>query len=65
MCRDNKGKKTELEKFNHLQPSVCVLLLWQICVGPVYREHLENYLAQLESHTYSFNAVPANRSKPC
>lgn len=31
-------------------------------MGPLHREHLENYFAQLESHTYCLNAVPAYRS---
>lgn len=37
----------------------CVIMMADMC-GP---RHTENHAAQLETHTYSLNAVPANRSK--
>lgn len=56
-----KPKTIELE-IQALPSFTCVLLWWRICVGPLHREHLENYFAQLESNTYCLNAVLAHRS---
>lgn len=58
--RDGCGEKKEKSEIQSLASLCCCD---GGCVGPVHREHLENYLTQLEAHAYGLSAVPVNRSK--